>query len=51
MMVGGEFGGVFMARGSRIGVRMIVRVRRIEVLRRRATSTTFTWICTKVSGS
>lgn len=47
----GELLKFFDKRGSKIGVRMIVRVRSIEVLRSSVVSTTFTWICTKISGS
>lgn len=51
VMAVGEFGKFFDMSGSRMGMRMIVNVRRIEVLRSRAGSTTFTWICTKMNGS
>lgn len=51
VMVAGVFRKFFDMSGSRMGVRIIVSVRRIEVLRSRAGSTTFTWICTKMDGS
>lgn len=38
-------------RERRIGMRMIASVRSMEVLRSNVVSTTFTWICTKISGS
>lgn len=47
----GEFEGVFDRRGSRVGVRMIVSVRSMEVLRSSVVSITFTWTCTKMGGS
>ena len=34
-----------------MGVRMIVSVSSMEVLRSRVVSITFTWICTKMCGS
>lgn len=51
VMVAGEFDKFFDMSGSRMGVRIIVNVRRMEVLRSRACSTTFTWTCTKMNGS
>lgn len=47
----GEFLNVFDRSGSSIGVKMIVSVRSMEVLRSSVVSITFTWICTKVDGS
>lgn len=47
----GEFFRFFDSRGRSIGVRMIVSVRSMDVLRSSVVSTTFTWICTKMSGS
>lgn len=47
----GEFLKFFSMRGRIIGMRMIVVVRSMEVLRRRVSSITFTWSCTKMSGS
>lgn len=51
VMVAGEFWNVFDSRGSSVGMRMIARVRSMEVLRSSGVSITFTWICTKMSGS
>lgn len=51
VMVVGEFWKFFDRRGSRVGVRMTVSVSSIEVLRSSVGSITFTWICTKMSGS
>lgn len=51
VMVVGEFLRVFDRRGSRIGVRMVISVRVMEVCSNSAVSTTFTWICTKMGGS
>lgn len=47
----GEFWEFFYASESSIGVRMIVSVRRMEVLGSRVGSITFTWICNKMNGS
>lgn len=47
----GEFWKFLDRKGSRIGVRMIVSVRAMKVLRSNAISITFTWICTKMGGS
>lgn len=51
VMMVGEFWEFFDASGSSIGIEMVVSVRRMVVLRNRVGSFTFTWICTKVSGS
>lgn len=51
VMVLGEFLKVFRRMGRNMGVRIVVSVSNIRVLRSRAISTTFTWICTKMSGS
>lgn len=51
VMVVGEFWKFFDSSGSSVGVRIIVSVRSIEVLRRSAVSITFTWTCTKICGS
>lgn len=51
VMVLGEFLEVFRRAGRSVGVRIVVSVSSIRVLRSRAISTTFTWICTKVDGS
>lgn len=51
VMVLGEFLKVFRRMGRSVGVRMVVSVSRVRVLRSRAVSTTFTWICTKMGGS
>lgn len=51
VIVAGEFWSFFDSRGSNVGVRMIMSVRRMEVLRSSASSITFTWICTKIGGS
>lgn len=47
----GEFWKFFNRRGRSMGVRVIVSVSSMVVLRSRAISITFTWICTKISGS
>lgn len=41
----------FRIGGRMIGVRRIIRVSDVKVLRSRAVSITFTWSCTKMSGS
>lgn len=51
VMVLGEFWKFFEIRGRSVGVRMVVSVRSVRVVRSRVVSTTFTWICTKMSGS
>lgn len=51
VMVLGEFLKFFRRMGRSMGVRMAVSVASVSVLRSRAVSITFTWICTKVSGS
>ena len=51
VMVVGESVGVGRSSGRRRGMRMIDSVRSMEVLRSRAVSITFTWICTKMGGS
>ena len=51
VMVFGEFWRFFDSSGSSVGVRMIVSVRSMEVLRRSVVSITFTWTCTKICGS
>lgn len=51
VMMVGEFWVVFDSSGSSIGVRIIVSVRSMEVLRSSVVSITFTWICTKIDGS
>lgn len=51
VMVRGEFWKVSDNRGNSIGIRMIVSVRSMEVLRSSAISITFTWTCTKIDGS
>lgn len=38
-------------RGNRMGVERVARVRSMEVFRISDRSITFTWICTKMSGS
>lgn len=47
--------GVFLrlldSRGSRMGVERVARVRSMNVFRTSERSITFTWICTKMSGS
>ena len=47
--------GVFLRlgdrRGNRIGVERVARVRSMNVFRTSDRSITFTWICTKMSGS
>lgn len=47
--------GVFLRlldkRGNRIGVERVARVKSINVFRTIERSITFTWICTKMSGS
>lgn len=47
--------GVFLrlldSSGSRIGVKRVVRVKSMNVFRTSERSITFTWICTKMSGS
>lgn len=42
---------LFDKRGSRIGVERVARVSSINVFRTIDRSITFTWICTKMSGS
>ena len=51
VMMVGEFWVVFDSSGSSIGVRIIVSVRSMEVLRSSVVSVTFTWTCTKMDGS
>lgn len=50
VMVGGEFLRLSV-RVRSIGRRMIVSVRKVEVVMISGISITFTWICTKMSGS
>lgn len=47
----GEFWNVFDRSGSSVGARMVVKVRSMKVLRSSVVSITFTWNCTKMSGS
>lgn len=47
----GVFCKFFDSIGSSAGIRVIVRVRIMEVLRRSVVSIAFTWICTKMGGS
>lgn len=51
VMVLGEFWKFFERSGRSVGVRVMVSVRVIRVVRSRVVSTTFTWICTKMDGS
>lgn len=50
VVVVGEFLKFFDRNGSNMGVRMVMRMRSMEVLRSSAVSITFTWICTKMGG-
>lgn len=51
VMVFGVFLRLFARRGKMIGVSRVVRVSSINVFRTIDWSITFTWICTKMSGS
>lgn len=51
VMVLGVFFRLFERNGKMIGVRRVVRVSSINVFRTNGRSITFTWICTKMSGS
>lgn len=51
VMVLGEFWKFLERRGRNVGIRVVVKVRSVKVVRSRAVSTTFTWICTKMGGS
>lgn len=51
VIVVGEFLRLFDSRGRIIGVDRIARVSSISVFRTNGRSITFTWICTKMSGS
>lgn len=50
VIVAGEFLKFSDRRGSSVGVRMVMRMRSVDVLRSSAVSITFTWICTKMGG-
>lgn len=51
VMLDGEFLRFVDSAGSSMGVKMIVSVSSMEVFRSNVVSITFTWICTKMSGS
>lgn len=51
VMVSGVFLELGDRRGNRMGVERVARVRSMNVLRTSGRSITFTWICTKMSGS
>lgn len=51
MIVSGVFLRLSDRRGNRIGVERVARVRSMNVIRISEGSITFTWICTKMSGS
>jgi len=51
VMEDGEFLNVLDRRGTRIGVRIIMSVSNMKVLRSNVVSITSTWICTKMGGS
>lgn len=51
VMVAGVFLRLSDKSGNRIGVARVARVRSMNVFRIRDRSITFTWICTKMSGS
>lgn len=51
VMVSGVFLELGDRRGNRMGVERVARVRSINVFRTSDRSITFTWICTKISGS
>lgn len=51
VMVVGVFLRLLDRRGNRMGVKRVARVRSMNVFRTSDRSITFTWICTKMSGS
>lgn len=51
VIVSGVFLRLSDRRGNRMGVKRVARVRSMNVFRTSERSITFTWICTKMSGS